>query len=474
MTEESFQEFGRAVEGTAPLSAKKTPSRARNIAKQAAIGAAEGAIGTPGDVLSLVGLNSPGALPGEQARYEREFENPELMPFLTEDDLAPGGGGIPTSESIRKLLSLFGVKTEPEGVVERVARRAGANVGAGALTGAGAAGIAGLGAAAVPGQLVEEVAGPWAGLGAELLSLLAPGAFAKTLVPSKAKQPLLESAKRVGIEEKNLAPLLKGEKTVRSAGKFAKKGRRAQKVLSDIQEGLGEGYEVLKNSPEMKVPLSPGETKNITRQIEKVQKKLGKSLKGTDKEKVIEAVADLRSKVEGGRLNAADLVDYYQEINAQINWNAVKGGKKRLAEVKEALVKGIKDASPEVAKDFQSLNTLYSNYKNLEKTLNPGRLQDIIDLSKGLEILGPIIRGNFSALMSGVKLATGTELAQRGLLRYLTSPRTNNMLKKAFNLTNEGKIAQAQIILRKLEKEAEAHRQSSNMKPSISGTKNAP
>lgn len=447
-----FKEFGTLVTEAAPLAREKKPSLPRALAKQAAIGVAEGAIATPGDILSLLGVNIPGPLPGELARIEAGFEQPELLPFLADDDLAPPAAGLPTSETIKSLLSLFGVQTEPEGVAERTARRVGGGLGAGALFGAGPLGTAALGAAAIPGQLVEEVAGPGAGIAAEFVSLLAPGAFAKKLMPRRAQKPLVETAKRVGIEERQLAPLLKDKKSVRLLGRFANKGPKAQAYLSDIREGLGNAYGVLKEEAVKAGSLSPREQRGIARGMHRVEKNLGKSLVGTEKEQVLKAVRSLRDQVVSGKATGADLIDYWQEVNASINWNKVRGGKKQLAEVKTVLRSALENISPQLLNDFENVNKLYGNLSNLAASLKPGKIDEWISLVKKLEVIGPAITGNVTGAVKGLGAVVVEEAAQKAILRYMMSPRTNNILKKAVTLTNQGKTNQAQQLLRNLEK----------------------
>lgn len=451
-----FEEFGEIIESgeegeRVPI---RTGAVGKDVAKQAALGLAEGAITSPGDILSLLGLSPSEVLPGEAAATEAQRVAPlEQLPALVDDDIIPRYSGLLTSEKLEGLLDLLGVSAEAETAPGRFAKRAASNIGAGALFGAGLPALAGLAGAGLAGQGVEEVAGPGAGLAAELLTLLGPGAFRAGPVTRKAKELASVAERRGGMAPSATVPLERGEAATRGLGKFAKKGKFAREAMAELDRGLGQTYTSIIEEGRELGSLTRGESTNLRKGIQKVRTNLGKSLKGTDKEKVIEAITDLETKAASATLNPGDLIDYFQEINSSINWKSVRGGKKRLAELKNVIGDSLKDASPELYRDFLATNELYGKFKILQGALKPTRFDDFLGMAEALPIFSQLAHGNIPGALAAAKYTAGAEVGRRALTRWMLSGRTQNKFKKVMDLTNKGKIQEAQVLARRIQEE---------------------
>ena len=252
LEEEETKQFGRALEEAAPISPTK------DITKQALIGGAKGLLGTYGDVLDLLGAQSPKQLPGEEAVRKREFEvlekmkqpgyKPSFLDILSlsdDDDIAPRYSRLPSSESIGELFEDLGIDPEAQTVPGKFAGRIGEAIGSGASLGAGAGALGTLGLGAGVGAGVEELTdSPTKGAVAELLTSLGIPSLRGKLAPvSKKSKELVSAGRKAGLTEKEITPLIQKKKKLASFGKIAKKGGKTQKTFQHINEKLGDAYD---------------------------------------------------------------------------------------------------------------------------------------------------------------------------------------------------------------------------------------
>ena len=130
-------------------------------------------MGTYGDILDLLGLQSNEILPGEKASYEVESQildkmnqpgyKPSASDFYAlsgDDDIAPRFSRLPSSQDVEKLGGQLGLVSEPKTAAGRYAKRIGRIGGGGASLGSGA--IVAPIAAGAAGQTAEELGlPPW-------------------------------------------------------------------------------------------------------------------------------------------------------------------------------------------------------------------------------------------------------------------------------------------------------------------------
>lgn len=447
--------FGRPLgEGAAT---KKKANPVKEFAKQSAIGGAQGALGTYGDLTSLVGLGSDTLLPGQEALYmaESEATSPWQLAALADDDLAPRYHRLPKGSDIERLFQDAGVSTEPEGAAGRYGRRIGRAGGGGVALGAPASvgGIRGILGAATLGQSVEEMFGPTAGTIAEVLALLmgqGVGRFSAKAALPKSQHGTYEAAKRTGLTDRELAPLLKGERVGPGLAKLAPKGRRSEAYAKELKDGFSRAYDSVKDRAKDLGPFDPGGQRHLVNEIGNVRRGLGKSLKGTDKAKVVQALADVERQIAQSPLGPAELIDYWQEINGSVNWRAVKGGKKALSKLKGPFGAMMKDSSPELFAEFSALNELYPRMLEVTKNLSPQQVNELFQKGTLYRSLYQLSKGD---LVGMAKTLGGGRLAKEAAFAYLQSPRTVGLLKKMADFTNRGRLDQARAVAAQIDRE---------------------
>lgn len=402
------------------------------------------AVGTYGDILDLLGLQTKERLtPGHQALLEAESEGPDwLLPWLQDEDIMPRFTRLPSKEEAEELIG----KTEPETRAERFAQRGARALGAGAAFGVSPAGLATLGAASIPGQTAVEMGAPeWVGSIVELLSALGPSAFSKNIVPKADQKKLVEFAKDRGLTNTELAGLLQGETKLSIFSKLAKKTGAAEKKIAAIEGKLGDVYGTVKEQAKGFSHI-PGEVSSeLAEDFRKVGMDLRKTLAPSpDKAAAAKFIEEATKNLSNRGTTPEELINFYQDINSAVNWNAIKGGKKQIAALKEPILKALRKTDPKLAENFELTNQLYSKFKTLSKALKPSNVDKFLRLGK----FGHFAYSLATLNPTGLKVALGAEAAQRLSSQLLLNPRFQNITRKMLGALKGNNQAAASQVMR--------------------------
>ena len=221
----------------------------KDYAKQFTKGALIGVGGTYGDLAELAGLN-PGQSEGAKARNSAEFETlqrmeqPGYKPSFSDinlvsssDDVAPGGLGLPTSQTLEGLSDSLGGPADPQTPGGRLGKRTGTLVGAGLAFGqvnpipALAGGLAGQG--------VEEAGGgPLLQAGAEIATMLLTQGKSGRLQSSAKKevQDKINDLRRLGYTEEEITLAINSASKGKKGGVTASKGAKTEQAFEDFTQ----------------------------------------------------------------------------------------------------------------------------------------------------------------------------------------------------------------------------------------------
>jgi len=418
----------------------------KDIGQQVVSKGIAGVGGAYGNILDTFGLQLPegqNVLPGQEQIYNIQSgildkmnrgEAPsfsELM-LLSDDDLVPNFTRLPKSRELQKgIKDLTGIG---EGKTEagRIAGRGAEFVGEGAATGGGLKALVGLGLSGVAGQGIRESGGPeWAATTTEIGGSLLPSVISKKLVPTgKGARDVVDAGRKIGLTEAQITPLIQSEKKVANLSKVARKGSKTKELFGQIKEKLGDSYTSIKGRPDAKIKLPNAEQINIRKEFGNIRNELSKTLAPSpEREAALHFIEKSLETLRNTQVSPEYLVNFWQDINKTVKWNSIQGGKKALAQLKDPISKALQKASPQLAKDFEMTNELYSKYAQISKKLKPDLIDSIIN--KGELLTAPaaglaLAFGNPSAL-----IGLGTEASIRLLGReMLINPYFQNVAKK--------------------------------------------
>jgi len=187
-----------------------------DFASQTAQGLGISAIGTYGDIMDLLGLQTSEISPGEKEKYNKEFdvlgklqrgEETSLAERadIFDEDTLPYITRLPTSKDVEKLGTKAGIVTEPKTPAGRYGKRIGKLAGSSLSFGSNA--IKAPIVAGMAGQTLEELGAPsWAQAAAEIVATLKYSPKKPVSVTSNVKEvdKVLDDLRKAGYSEKDI------------------------------------------------------------------------------------------------------------------------------------------------------------------------------------------------------------------------------------------------------------------------------
>lgn len=436
---------------TKPSKKKSFPKYVGKTVAQFGKSAATGLTGTYGDIFSLLGLSPEEKLtPGQKSLYEAEAEAPEsLLPFLQDEDILPRYSRFPTSGEVSEFIG----EGEPETRSERYAQRIGRSLGGGAALGGGAKTLTSLATASGIGQTAKELGAP-EGIATtlELISLFGPQALAKAAYGPKKMKDLIDFARKKGLTEEEIAGLVKGDRAAKAWAKLAKKGGKTEKLLESIEEKAGSSIQNVKEASKNLGPISGELSGELGDQFGEILKDLQQTVRpSSDKQLAIKFIEEAYENIMNQGTTPERLINFWQDINSEVNWNSIKNGKKSLERLKKPIKNVLTRIDPALSKDFELANTLYSRSQLLSKALKPNMVDNILDKGPTGAAMLSVALGDLGIISKYI----GADVVRTISREMIFNPRIQNISKKMFMAIRDEKPKAAQELLKIFKKEIE-------------------
>lgn len=404
----------------------------KDIVKQGAQGFGIGALGTYGDILDLFGLQAKETLPGEKAKYSREFDildkmekghvpsAGELMELSGDDDIAPRFSRLPNSQEVESFGKDLGLVSEPKTPAGRYARRMGKLGGGGASFGGG--GIVAPIVAGAAGQTAEELGlPPWVQATFEIIAALkyAPKTAAAPITSkSKEVQNVIQDLKKAGYSEKDITLAKSALEERKILKKYASLTPEAENA---IQQGVKNSETLFKEQIKKGLPgYAEGGLPYLEKQASslygameelassvpvKNTEPVRKSIQGAidylekyplldEQKKFIEFMKDGLNKLQGTKnagkiakpgeagLTAEFLTGFYRNLGKAGNWGDPKQKEHLLGLVKNGIKESFAQSGPEAAKFGKYFEATNEGWK---KWLNARDLMETIEKAQNID-----------------------------------------------------------------------------------------
>jgi hypothetical protein len=131
-------------------------------------------------------------------------------------------------------------------------------------------------------------------------------------------------------------------------------------------------------------------------------------------------------------------MNFYADINHNLGPSA-----KQLTLLKGPVREAIKTASPELGKDFEMLNSLYSKYYPIASRLKPNLASDIIGAAEQIGMIGAITTGHYPFFLKIMGEKAARKLAQQMLI----NPRLQQLSGKVVDAINQSKPQIAKKVM---------------------------
>jgi len=294
-------------------------------------------------------------------------------------------------------------------------------------------------------------AGPGGQIGAAigipaLISLAAQIKRGKFTPNTKELEKLKGFGKNMGLTEEELVLILQEPEKLQGLSKFAKLEKDVPKRFESIDTKLGRVYDELREASDVLPKASKAQVENLTSEFDSIASRLEKSvIPGEDKLKAIDKIREASSKIQENGVDLETLVNSYIDVNSAVNWKAIRGGKKELAQMKKPLQDAAKEISPAAGEQFKRVTDLYAKFKEAEKALKPKDYARVIDYGKGIALATGMAqnmaRGDIKSLPYLIGGYLGADLGQKVAGKMLTDPKYQNILLKGTNAIKSGSRA---------------------------------
>ena len=296
-------------------------------------------------------------------------------------------------------------------------------------------------AAGFLGESAKELGLPeWAQSAAELTAYIGPDVTKKLLESGKDKD-LIAFAKKIGMTDEEITPLIQSNFKQKWLSKLSPKRGSTEKVLQQSKQALNRSYNMLQQSESAVGEIS-----------EQVNGKLINDLYN----KIQEMPRSIQNKIQGdlqdllnNKITGRSLINFYADINSNIGANT-----KQISLLKKPIRDALSTLSPELASDFDLMNKLYSKYYPIASKLKPNLTSDIISAAEALGIFGAtfgITLGHYPSIVA----ILGEQGARKFSQQMLLNPRFQQLSKKMIVAINNNKYGLAKKITQDIKKEVD-------------------
>jgi hypothetical protein len=287
-------------------------------------------------------------------------------------------------------------------------------------------------AAGFMGEGAKELGLPeWAQAAAEITAYAGPDITKKLLTSGKDKE-IIQFAKQMGMDDKQIAPLLNTDFKIKWLSKISPKKGATEEALKETKGAIDKVYGTIQNS---------------SHAAQEITEKSNGSLINGLYEKLAEMPGEVRKLIDtdlgdllDNKITGKSLINFWKDINSKFSKD-----KKILSTLKEPIRDALKSISPELSQDFELANKLYTKFHPLAKKLKPDLASQIIgaaEYSGGVGTLIGAAMGNYTPLIGLVGASAARKIAQQMII----NPNFQQLPQKIALAANQNKP----ILVKKL------------------------
>jgi hypothetical protein len=296
------------------------------------------------------------------------------------------------------------------------------------------------GAAGYLGQGAEELGLPeWAQAAAEITAFVGPD-ITKKLLESGKNTDLIKEARKLGISDEALTPLLQSEFKQKWLSKLTPRRGSTEKALKQSKKELDEAASLIDSKASKIDKLNDESAFKLIDKIDSTFEKMPASVR----EKISKDYRDLYSK----DISADSLINFWRDINHEVGPNSMQ-----LSLLKKPVKEALEEIAPELAKDFNLINQLYTKFYPISSRLKPNLMTDLIGASEVIGALASVSMGNYPFLIKIAGEKTTRKLAQQMLI----NPRFQQIPEKMLNALKENKLPLASKLVSLLQNETKKY-----------------
>lgn len=268
----------------------------------------------------------------------------------------------------------------------------------------------------------------WAQTAAEVTAYIGPELTKKILEKGSNKE-IISSAKKFGLNDQQIAPLIQSEFKQRWLSKLSPKGGRTQRILGETKKSLGEASEALSSRPEAAIELTQPQQQRFLKELGEK----GFKIASETRKRVNQDFVDLLRKP----ITSESMIELYRKLNKTLGTKS-----KEISMFKTPIKNMISEISPDLGKDFENLNNLFSRYYKIAGRLKPDLVSGLVNAAESMGLFGSFLTGNYLA-MKALLAEKGARITAREIL---LNPRLQQLGEKMLLSINQNKYGIATKI----------------------------
>jgi hypothetical protein len=184
------------------------------------------------------------------------------------------------------------------------------------------------------------------------------------------KEGMLNLAKKSKLSPEATTLLLQSEGKVNLLSKIAKKTKKYEGAVKELNEKLGKNYDKLKEVGKKGGYIGAKAEQSLSKDLSSTLEELDKTLiVGPDTDAAKKAIGTALSRLESQGSTVEELINTRLNLGQSINWNRVDPKGAMLNQTRETLMRAIEKSNPKVAKELKLTDQGWSKYKKFEKSL---------------------------------------------------------------------------------------------------------
>lgn len=279
-------------------------------------------------------------------------------------------------------------------------------------------------------------------------------ALERSIANNPEKLALYNFAKKRGMTDEQITPILQDEGKLLFLGKFGKRNQKIYNAVEGGRQAAGKIYDAFLEEGRLAGPIDDVLKQHYADELAAIRDKLSRVKEPSSaRAQAIEKLDNYIQKVYNEPLSIDELIN--QDIDfGQLEWNKL-GGKPYFKEVEKLGEDILKKAHPEIGQNYPLLREFYKRAKTAQNYLGkPSTMERLLNWGfAGGEIAtltGGILTGNLPAIASVV----GTQAARRIAAKLVTDPKWQGLHKTFLKALKDNKPGVAYSVYEQMGKEA--------------------
>lgn len=345
-----------------------------------------------------------------------------------------------------KIEKSQGVKIpqEPRGFIERSAKGAADALPLLFFPGSAAVKGAGIATSAITeGSGLSEGKKLGANLTIPALTSLIQAIVQKRYIPKPGEaQKLYDAGKGLGLTEKELAPILATEGQVATHGRRAASVKGTKEAFENTGNVLGSQLQGLQSLPASQVPLSAQAQQTLVNRLTALRSSISNRSHALSPQtqSTVDFLDQTIKDINANGGSPSKSIGTWREVNK------IRAGKSELARIKPILKDSIDSVNPQLGKDFEDLNSLYSRYSKNIKEIRPTEFNSFMDAGELQQVLGAVFTADPTSITRAVLRKVTVKSLERVSSKILTDPRAQSLGRNFVKSVKDGSPASARAV----------------------------